>query len=511
MTNTNNPSENNESITITPSEVTLTSEFQDETAVAKGGIRMFFFICLLLLLGIIGFMIYITIPTNTVSDATPNNNPTSEVSNTQSKVETPNREESLRPPFEESERQRARKKAQTQLAEFVRLQIQLEDKMNVSVWGQSKYNSVLEEANQADQRFLEESYDQALTSYGSATVNLQQLIQEGENLYALSISEGLAALAIRDEINATGSFNQALAIIPGDPAATKGLSRAKLIPEILNLILQSERAELQGDVESAHAQLESILDMDPLATDIVERAKLLENELSIKKLKDRLSSAFSALEDKNYIQAEKLFQDILMENPENLEALAGIQQTVQNKTLTRIQTLKISALEKENIGDWGDALLDYEAALEIDASLTFAREGKFKLQTFINTTDQIESFIADPDELSNDDAFSRAKNLITNASGLTGQSKYFDERFLKFEKILAEASTPISLILLSDNVTDVRINKIGLLGSFTRSVISLRPGRYTVVGSRDGCRDVRKTIVVSKDMDPVTIACSERI
>ena len=237
-------------------------------------------------------------------------------------------------------------------------------------------------------------------------------------------------MCIRDRINATGSFNQALAIIPGDPAATKGLSRAKLIPEILNLILQSERAELQGDVESAHAQLESILDMDPLATDIVERAKLLENELSIKKLKDRLSSAFSALEDKNYIQAEKLFQDILMENPENLEALAGIQQTVQNKTLTRIQTLKISALEKENIGDWGDALLDYEAALEIDASLTFAREGKFKLQTFINTTDQIESFIADPDELSNDDAFSRAKNLITNASGLTGQSKYFDERFL---------------------------------------------------------------------------------
>lgn len=511
MTNTNNPSENNESITITPSEVSLTSESQHETNNAKGGIRMFFFICLLLLLAIIGFMVYITIPTKAVSDAIPTNKPSSEIRNTLPETETPNREESLRPPFEESERQRARKKAQTQLAEFVSLQIRLEDKMNVSVWGQAKYDSVLEQANQADQRFLEESYDQALKNYEVATVKLQELILEGEGLYALSIDEGLSALSIRDEVKAKYAFNQAIAIMPADPIATKGLSRAKLIPEILDLILQSERAELQGDIESAHAQLESILDLDPLSIDIEERAKVLENEVSIKKLKDKLSSAFIALDDKNYTTAEELFQTILKENPQNMEARAGIQQTLQNKTLARIQTLKMNALEKENIGDWKGALLDYETALEIDTSLTFAREGKFKLQAFISTTKQIESFIADPDALSNDDEFSMAKELISNASVLTGQSQYFDKRFLKFEKILAKAATPISLILLSDNATDVRINKIGPFGSFTRNVISLRPGRYTVVGSRDGCRDVRKTIVVSKDMDPVTIACNERI
>ena len=55
------------------------------------------------------------------------------------------------------------------------------------------------------------------------------------------------------------------------------------------------------------------------------------------------------------------------------------------------------------------------------------------------------------------------------------------------------------------------IYKVGRLGAFERRELNLRPGRYTIVGSRDGCRDVRKEIVLSPDMAPVAVRCEERI
>jgi hypothetical protein len=67
--------------------------------------------------------------------------------------------------------------------------------------------------------------------------------------------------------------------------------------------------------------------------------------------------------------------------------------------------------------------------------------------------------------------------------------------------------------LVSDNVTDVFVYKIGRLGNFMRKEIRLRPGTYVVVGSRPGYRDVRVEFRVAPeiDMEPVIIQCEEPI
>jgi hypothetical protein len=48
-----------------------------------------------------------------------------------------------------------------------------------------------------------------------------------------------------------------------------------------------------------------------------------------------------------------------------------------------------------------------------------------------------------------------------------------------------------------------------MLGTFDEKQLTLRPGAYTVIGSRDGCRDVRTSILVRPDMQPVDIRCTE--
>ena len=55
--------------------------------------------------------------------------------------------------------------------------------------------------------------------------------------------------------------------------------------------------------------------------------------------------------------------------------------------------------------------------------------------------------------------------------------------------------------------------KVGRLGTFTTRELTLRPGTYTVVGSRRGFRDVRLELVVRPDQDLATlrVSCEDKI
>ena len=78
------------------------------------------------------------------------------------------------------------------------------------------------------------------------------------------------------------------------------------------------------------------------------------------------------------------------------------------------------------------------------------------------------------------------------------------------EELLETYGIPVSVTLRSDNRTEVTLSSVGRLGTFAEKELHLRPGAYTIVGSRDGCRDVRASILVRPDMQPVEIRCEEK-
>jgi hypothetical protein len=67
--------------------------------------------------------------------------------------------------------------------------------------------------------------------------------------------------------------------------------------------------------------------------------------------------------------------------------------------------------------------------------------------------------------------------------------------------------------LVSDSLTEVTVYRVGRLGRFERRTVELRPGTYTVVGSRAGFRDVRHEFVLRKDTKKkiVAVRCTEAI
>ena len=55
--------------------------------------------------------------------------------------------------------------------------------------------------------------------------------------------------------------------------------------------------------------------------------------------------------------------------------------------------------------------------------------------------------------------------------------------------------------------------RVGRLGTFSHHTLELRPGTYTVVGARDGYRDVRLQLVVDpgRPMEPFVVRCEEEL
>ncbi|HEX9208657.1 MAG TPA: hypothetical protein VF851_10490, partial [Steroidobacteraceae bacterium] len=83
----------------------------------------------------------------------------------------------------------------------------------------------------------------------------------------------------------------------------------------------------------------------------------------------------------------------------------------------------------------------------------------------------------------------------------------------RMRDLLRQAETPIRVTLASDNATDVQIYRVGKLGLFEHRDLELMPGRYTVVGTRQGYRDVRKELAVLPGAPPpeLVVRCEEPI
>jgi len=86
-------------------------------------------------------------------------------------------------------------------------------------------------------------------------------------------------------------------------------------------------------------------------------------------------------------------------------------------------------------------------------------------------------------------------------------------QLVELGRLLELAVIPVAVRFDSDNLTEVTIYKVGRLGMFTSRSLELRPGLYTVVGSRAGYRDVRRNVRVEPGREglSVSVRCEEPI
>ena len=162
---------------------------------------------------------------------------------------------------------------------------------------------------------------------------------------------------------------------------------------------------------------------------------------------------------------------------------------------------------------WSEAAAAYAAVLALDPTIRFAQEGQANATTRHDLSVRLEAHIAHPDRLSSDQVLEDAGAVLAEAQQVANPGPLLTRQMERLAAQIEVAATPIRVSLVSDDETEVLVFRVGRLGTFERRTLDLRPGSYTVVGTRAGYRDVRRTLEVTPGRADIslTIRCKEKI
>lgn len=249
----------------------------------------------------------------------------------------------------------------------------------------------------------------------------------------------------------------------------------------------------------------------------------LEEETLEKEFNKNISEALSAIEKNFFNRAEKnLTAARLLKANEPVIKELEQRITDKRKQLT-INNLIQSAQQKEKKEQWLQALNVYKKILSIDANINSIIVKKQRANVYLKLNTTLNNIVEKPERLSDDKVLTNAKNSIQLIKSELKEKRQLlyplsttpglTRKISTAEKIINEASIPIKVTIQSDNLTEISIYKVGSFGKLTEKKLTLRPGHYTIVGSREGYRDVRKKVVITAadQLIILNVKCKETI
>jgi hypothetical protein len=149
------------------------------------------------------------------------------------------------------------------------------------------------------------------------------------------------------------------------------------------------------------------------------------------------------------------------------------------------------------------ALAEHDAALRLKPHVAFALEGRERAVQRAELDERVEGYLKRADRLGTE--------AIAREASPRGPR--LERQVAALDRALALARTPVPVRLLSDGRTEVVVLRVGRLDAFREKALELRPGSYVVVGSRRGCRDARRTLVVEpgRSPEPLFVRCDEAL
>ena len=226
-----------------------------------------------------------------------------------------------------------------------------------------------------------------------------------------------------------------------------------------------------------------------------------------------VGAGFAALGAGRLADARADFQQALAYRPRGREATAGLRRVGAAMQAGRIAALRQRAAVLESQERWRQAAGVYDAALREDPALTFARRDRARDEARAALSANLQRIIDHPELLTVQSVRDEAVTLLQQAREVTPSGPMLQSQTERLAQLLPQLDRPVVLDLISDNATQVTIPSIGEFGAFGRREIRLKPGTYTVIGTRDGYRAVHQEFTVEPGQQAVTItvSCSEPI
>ncbi len=380
-------------------------------------------------------------------------------------------------------------------------------------WGGQPYLDAVDMYAQGDAKYLSRNYALAGERYSEATRMLDPFFDRIDAVFAETLAAAKEAFAAANPSEAVRLFDLAAAITPGNREAEAGLARALSLESVLNLTAQGAQFEKDLELDAAKIAFEKALEFDALwepAAAGLERVRIAIKQMSFDM---RMTEGLDALAAGDFASARAAFNAARIMEPASRQPADGLLQVDQGIRLANIQRLEreVNALDEDE--QWEASVAVYKEILGIDSDLQFAKRGLANAASRSALHNRLQALIDDPDTLSDPVNMQTATRLLLDVARVSPMGPRLEDQKLELSRLLKRAATPLRVQLISDNVTEVAIFKVGQFGTFSARELELRPGVYVAVGNRPGYRDVRLEFRVAPEieMKPIVIQCEEPI
>jgi tetratricopeptide (TPR) repeat protein len=402
--------------------------------------------------------------------------------------------------------------AESLLAQLLEQQQALENR-SVQSWGDTTFSAYQTAGRAADDAFLAEDLPEAVRQYHAALDMGAELLARSDQILADALAAGDAAIAGGDAELAARQFAVALGVDPDNAAALHGQQRASVLSDVLAAVNRAESLMDDGQYAEAVTAYRSALAIDRDFAAARKGLARAETQAANAEFEGVLAQGFAALDRERFDAAVEQFEAALAMRPDSDAAGNGLERAIEGQEQGAIAMAEIRARAFELREAWDEAIERYREALATDPTLKFAIEGLARAQRRADLDTKLEALISSPQMLLTDSVLADARGLLAEAQAIDNAGPRLSMQVERLDELVELASTPIGITLVSDNLTEVAVFRVGEIGAFESTELKLRPGTYTATGRRRGYRDVRETFTVlpGTDNGPVTVICVEPI
>ncbi len=414
--------------------------------------------------------------------------------------------------FEPAEAAELRRANQAQLEQALALVEQLESQ-NVSAWASEDFSAAQAQIELGEKAYREQRYNHAQKFYTTAIQSLEATAARANGVVADAVDDGFLQIESRDSAAAKKAFKFVLSIDPVHEQATKGLARAQTLDQVLALINEAEGFEALGDLDAALKRYREAVAIDnqaPGASSAIARVKQIQLDTEFRRVMSKGFAAYDAKKDK---AAKAAFERAKSLKPHATEATEALTQ-VENRILANKISQRLSrAISLEQQEKWTESAEQYRGAVSLDRDLAGAAASAKTADARAKLDRQLNSFIGRPHRLNTEAVYKEAQSVLERARSVAAAGPLLTRQIKALDQAIVVARTPIAVTLASDNATEVTLYKVGPLGHFEQRSVEIIPGRYVVVGRRDGFQDVRVEFDVSPEHQDamITVQCEQKL
>lgn len=397
-------------------------------------------------------------------------------------------------------------------AEFSRALEELESQA-AGVWGGESYGAAKSMGELALAASSARDLSLAIDRLGLAMQRLSRVANERPaTLAKLLVTANTAIDDGRLEI-ARQSLERALLIDPEHTPAIRGLARIVALGPLLPALVEAETAQLAYDNLRALTLYEQVLRADAENVRAREGAARARRALSSDRYAAAIGESLAALRSGRSEAAREALARARGLRADGAEIAALQNELAAAGERSDLDEERNRILDLEQAENWADALKSYEALLAKDRSLEFARAGRNRVVPRAELGRRVDALISTPARLSAPEVRREAERLLAEAARVKEDAPVLRSQVEQLTAALQIYDKPIRTIFESDGQTRIVVQRIGIFGTFTRKELQLKPGRYVVVGTREGFRDVRREINVTPSGPQliIDVRCTEVI